>query len=97
MNTLTQKITLNSLRANPEPKKLLAEALREAPMTVTFTKRDGSERVMQCTLEASKLVPYEKKTETTKVSSDTNLAVWDTEANAWRSIVIDSITGLEYN
>jgi hypothetical protein len=69
----------------------LAEFLKERPATVTFTKKDGTTRIMYCTLQEGVVVPHEKKTDRTKEPNDSILPVWDLEANAWRSINVETI------
>jgi hypothetical protein len=72
-------------------KKLLVENI----LSVTFKKKDGTERVMKCTLMAEHLPVTEKheddEAKKDKKQSDTNIAVWDLDKNAWRSFRIDSI------
>jgi hypothetical protein len=70
--------------------------LKTSKMTVTFTKTDGTERAMNCTLVEEHIQPYEKKTERTRTESDETIAVWDLDKNAWRSFRVDSVTELEF-
>ena len=60
---------------------------------VKFTKTDGTERTMKCTLMDGYITPYERKTEDKekKVNEDI-ISVWDIEKNAWRSFRYDSLT-----
>jgi hypothetical protein len=70
----------------------LTGMLHTGPATVTFTKKDGTERVMNCTLDPKQLPPQvvvEDKKERKK--SDTTIAVFDLEAKAWRSFTIKSV------
>lgn len=69
--------------------------LRSNVVTVTFTKSDGTERVMKCTLNSEQIIAAEKKTERTKAVNEDILNVWDTEKSAWRSFRLDSITRVE--
>jgi hypothetical protein len=55
--------------------------------TITFTKVDGNERVMNATLQES-VVPATEGKRTAPVS---NLVVFDTDKQEWRSVRIDSI------
>ena len=66
--------------------------LREGVRTVTFTKADGTERVMKCTL-ADSYLPDQLDVEEyiSRKKNDDVCAVWDIEANGWRSFRIDSI------
>lgn len=70
--------------------------LNIGPVTVTFTKKDGTERVMNCTLESAELptqVVTEDKKERKK--SEDTLAVYDLDAKAWRSFVIKSVKRIQ--
>jgi hypothetical protein len=60
---------------------------------VTFTKKDGTNRDMFCTLVESR-IPTDKqpKTETTSNDSGSALRVFDTEKQEWRSFRWDSVT-----
>lgn len=71
------------------------ERLRNETVRVTFTKADGSERVMHATLLQGIIVPYERKTNREKVRPENIVPVWDMEASAWRSINFDAITQVE--
>ena len=62
-------------------------ALQTGVRTITFTKKDGTERVMKATLQES-VVPATKGTRT---APETNLVVFDTENNGWRSVIIKNI------
>lgn len=84
-------------------KKWLRSHLRFGPVTVTFTKKDGSERVMECTTAPS-LVPPEPVHVTNtdnpidfpapkrekKVNEDV-MPVYDLQSRAWKSFRWDSI------
>lgn len=72
-------------------KSFLLNALSNSIVTVKFVKKDGTEREMKCTLQESLITPYEKKTDREKVSSDTNISVWDVESQGWRSFRYDSV------
>lgn len=74
----------------------LIEALRNDTIQIKFTKKDGTERVMKCTLQEGVVVPYERKTDRVVERTDNNLAVWDVEAAAWRSVNLDTIKEVDY-
>jgi hypothetical protein len=73
----------------------IKDALHTNVCTVTFTKVNGDERVMQCTLNEA-LLPaqidleeaIEKKT---KTPNPDVLAVYDVTAQGWRSFRWDSL------
>ena len=69
----------------------LSQLLRESNAEITFTKKDGTKRIMKCTLREGVAIPYEKKTDRTREPKDNVLPVWDLEANAWRSVNTETI------
>lgn len=70
--------------------------LHVGPATVTFTKKDGTERVMKCTLEESQLPKVELKEDTKpRKESTTSMRVFDLEKQEWRSFTIKSIKKVE--
>ena len=76
--------------------KWLKGMLHVSPVTVTFTKKDGTERVMKCTLEESQLPKVELKEDAKpRKESTTSMRVFDLEKNEWRSFTIKSITKVE--
>lgn len=76
-------------------KESVANLLRTSDASVTFIKKDGTERVMRCTLRADVAIPYEKKTDRVREAKEDILPVWDLEAGAWRSITISTIQAIE--
>jgi len=77
-------------------KENLIDMLRSNIITVTFTKVNGDERVMKCTLMIE-YVPNAPSTNGKMVlrESDTKtVSVWDIEANGWRSFKVDSIKSI---
>ena len=75
-------------------KKWLKGCLAFGPIKVTFTKKDGTERVMECTTAPS-LVPVEPVAEgivkrEKKVNEDV-MPVYDLDVKAWRSFRWDSV------
>lgn len=81
-------------------KKWLRSHLAFGPVTVTFTKKDGTERVMNCTT-SSELVPAvpivenaEPKKE--KKVNEEVMPVYDLEAKAWKSFRWDSIKQVRF-
>ena len=79
----------------PEGRDWLKSHLRMGPVNVTFTKKDGTERLMKCTLQEGVVVPHEKTTERVKEENNEILAVWDLDKHAWRSFRLDSIKTIE--
>lgn len=64
--------------------------LNNGVVTVTFTKVNGEERVMNCTLLSEYLPGGTGPTLLTEGKGD-NVSVWDTEANGWRSFRLSSV------
>lgn len=81
----------------PEGLTWLKGLLRERNVVVTFTKKDGTDRKMECTLQEGVVVPHEKTTDREKAINPDTLAVWDVEKNAWRSFRLDSIKLIDFN
>ena len=70
----------------------IVERLRNGVCTVTFTKVDGSQRVMTCTLQ-SKYLPEEYKNKAPVLTETVGnaISVWDINANGWRSFRVDNV------
>lgn len=67
--------------------------LKEQICTVTFTKVDGTTRVMHCTLNSS-MIPADLSDETqkrTKTENTSVQAVYDVDAQGWRSFRWNSV------
>ena len=70
--------------------------LHVSPVTVTFTKKDGTERVMKCTLEEAVLPKVELKEDAKpRKESTTSMRVFDLEKQEWRSFTIKSVKRVE--
>lgn len=72
-------------------KTLIAEKAKNGIVTVRFTKMNGEEREMKCTLLSEYLPAQQDIEENSSRSNDQVLAVWDVEANGWRSFRVDSV------
>lgn len=73
-------------------KETIKNKLLQGQVTVNFTKTDGTVRKMICTLQEGAIPQGEaKKTDRVKKENDDVLAVWDLEAQGWRSFRFDSI------
>lgn len=72
-------------------KEKIRDMLREEVCLVTFTKVNGEERDMACTLLESR-VPDDKKPKGTGApENESVLRVFDVEKSDWRSFRIDSV------
>jgi hypothetical protein len=74
-------------------KENLNELLRNNVVTVTFTKVNGEERIMKCTLLSEHIpnAPKNNGTVVARQSSNDNLSVWDLDANGWRSFKVNNV------
>jgi hypothetical protein len=78
----------------------LKSLLEENTVEVVFTKKDGTERVMNCTLKEDVLPTVQKEIEEdsfTKTKAKDALAVWDVDASGWRSFRWDSIKSVNFS
>jgi hypothetical protein len=60
-------------------------------LTVTFTKLNGEERVMRCTLLTEYLPGGTAAPQLLQENSGDTISVWDTEVNGWRSFRLSSV------
>jgi hypothetical protein len=72
----------------------LSELLKNNVMTVTFTKVDGTERTMRCTLLPEYLPPETGNKQLLTEGARNNLSVWDVKAGGWRSFRVDSVKNI---
>lgn len=86
---MTQSLT----KDNDDFKANILNALRADVSTVVFTKADGTERTMRCTLVESK-IPKEKQPKSETQGSSTSgsaVRVFDVEKGEWRSFRFDAV------
>jgi len=77
-------------------KDWLIGLLRSEIVQLTFTKKDGTERIMKCTLAEQKIPAENAPKGTERAKSDETVAVFDLENNGWRSFRWDSLTNIEF-
>jgi len=80
-------------------KKWLRSHLKFGPVTVTFTKKDGTERVMKCTTNPTYILFKEPALVESKREKKTNedvMPVYDMEAGHWKSFRWDSIKSVSF-
>ena len=93
-------MTVNlDLASNLEQQEYVLKSLRtnEQGVRIVFTKKDGTERSMLCTLSEAK-IPQDKQPKTETTSSQTSgsaVRVFDLEKSEWRSFRWDSVTSME--
>lgn len=69
--------------------------LRTSDVEVEFLKKDGTTRVMNCTLNSEKTLPYEKKTDRTKTVNEEVCPVFDLDKQEWRSFRFDAVVSIK--
>ena len=76
-------------------KYMLKEMLQNGIISIVFEKADGTIREMNCTLNPTEMPPQllTEQQEAAKVRNENPdlLAVWDVDANGWRSFNISKV------
>lgn len=76
----------------------LRGVLHNNEVVVTFIKKDGSERVMRCTLDPVVLPQVElKEGATPRKESTTAMRVYDLGISDWRSFTIKSVKNVKFS
>ena len=94
MSTLEGIMNSNeNLKENKYMYDELISDLRDGICKVTFTKKDGTERLMKCTLSEKYMphVEFAKETKAVKEPSKEVVKCWDLDKQAWRSFRVDSV------
>lgn len=81
---------------NQEWRDNLKATLAQGEGTVSFTKLNGQERVMRCTLKEDVIPPYSEKGTRKNPPSGDVLVVWDLEIGEWRTFRYDRITSVKF-
>ena len=71
---------------------ILIKNLQKKTMRITFTKVNGEERIMDCTLQEH-MIPQTE--ESNRKKNEEVLPVFDINKGEWRSFRLDSITNIE--
>lgn len=74
----------------------LVNALHDNIVEVKFTKVDGTERVMRCTLMQEYLPSGGSGKQLLLESQPTAISVWDVDAKGWRSFRLDNVKSVSY-
>ena len=72
----------------------LIDLLRHNIVEVTFTKVNGDERVMKCTLQPTYIPNASTRNGELvieRAASSNNVSVWDINANGWRSFRVVNV------
>jgi hypothetical protein len=77
--------------------KWVKGVLTVQPATITFMKKDGTERVMNCTLRGDMLPVVEiKEDKTPRKQNDSVLSVYDIDAQGWRSFTVNAVKRVSF-
>ena len=79
-------------------RKQMIDALKQGVVTVIFTKVDGTQRTMRCSLNEAHLPPKPEPDPSAPAPAPvkpkrppTNIVVWDVQKTEWRSFNIGSV------
>jgi len=84
-------------------RKWIIGMFQTGPLTVTFNKKDGAQRVMTCSLQSELLPPAPIHESNTKNPIDLPkvkkenlniISVYDLEAQGWRSFTVKNVTNV---
>ena len=73
-------------------REILIKNLQKQAMRITFTKVNGDERVMDCSLQEHILPPTNPDN---RKENEEVLPVFDINKGEWRSFRLDSVTNIE--
>lgn len=81
----------------PEFREWLVTVLADEknPTTVTFMKKDGTERTMRCTRSPSQ-IPEDQHPKNGTGDSESAIRVFDLDKNEWRSFIVENVKRIEY-
>jgi hypothetical protein len=70
--------------------------LQAGDVTIDYTKLDGTNRVLDCTLQESVIpvVQSDKDPNAERKVNLSNIVVWDNVAGAWRTVILDRINSI---
>jgi hypothetical protein len=77
--------------SQPNNRQLIREQLASGLVRLTFTRADGTVRLMTATLAADRIPPLPAYNHAGPPNEQLQV-VWDTEANAWRSFRWERLT-----
>lgn len=94
--TEEERIDASTKRAEhflPQFRMIMADELKKRICRVVFTKVNGEQRDMSCTLSAD-IIPQAPETDVDKAPRPVNesvLSAWDTNAQGWRSFRVENV------
>lgn len=81
------ELTVKNVREN------IVGILRESDCLVTFTKVDGTERKLRCTLREG--IGEPTLGTSTRPSNEAVVNVWDLDKSGWRSFRVENVKDIE--
>lgn len=77
-------------------RKWYVELLTDQVVTVSFVKKDGTDRDMRCTLMPEWLPERDMPVKTAEITNEKSVAVWDMDLKAWRAFSIASVKSITF-
>lgn len=71
--------------------------LNKNQVDITFIKKDGSERIMTCTLNPEYIPEDQQPKNSKKAKSESSLPVFDLGKQEWRSFRWDSVKSMSFS
>jgi len=99
-NTIADQPSTYYVGASESEREIMREWIRGVLRThgarITFTKADGTERTMPCTLQESRLPRTTTDTKTDRKYNPDVCVVFDPERQVWRSFRWDRMKRIEF-
>lgn len=93
-----QDIEQTEFVKTPEFREWLLGLLADTnPTTVTFTKKDGTTRVMKCTRSPSQIPEDQYPKDGVSIETTGTIRVFDLDKNEWRSFIVENVKRIEYS
>lgn len=91
-----EDFSTENIQNTPEFSEWLLGVLKNECATITFTKKDGTERVMRCTKNLDNIPSDKRPTGKVELSESENIRVFDMDKNEWRSFNKSSVKRVEF-
>jgi hypothetical protein len=89
-------VDLDAIMKEPEFAEYLRGYLSESTITVTFTKKDGTLRVMKCTKQSDLIPDAMQPKGTGTMTTGDAVAAFDLDKQEWRSFNTSNITRIDW-
>lgn len=67
------------------------------PTTITFMKKDGTQRVMKCTRNPAQIPEDQHPKDGISIETNGTIRVFDLDKNEWRSFIVENVKRIEYS